>query len=141
MLAFVVASAIVGGGVGAALVLDDKTHAGSPTDGKDGSVLGVAATQTDLESAYEACSNADESETLTLADEGMSLIVATESEYGPVAGLACILLELDTSEAVVASMDSTTAMMGVQEADDGSIHYQWSYHPDNGINMVITDVE
>ena len=29
-------------------------------------------------------------------------------------------------------------MMGVQRGEDDGIHYGWSYHPDNGLNMVIT---
>jgi hypothetical protein len=29
-------------------------------------------------------------------------------------------------------------MMGTQDADNNGIHYSWSYHPDNGVNMVIT---
>ena len=92
-----------------------------------------------LQVAYGECLGAKGWKTLTLGDEGRSLIIDTGSEYGPIEGLACVLSELGTSQAIVAQMESTTAMMGVQEADDNSLHYQFSYHPDNGVNMVITD--
>lgn len=54
-------------------------------------------------------------------------------------GLTCVLEDLDTSQAILAQMNSTTAMMGVQSGTDGELAYQWSDHPDNGVNMVITD--
>lgn len=92
-----------------------------------------------LETAYDACIDGHGARTLTLGDEGRSLIINTESEYGPTAGLRCVIGELGTSQAVLAQLQATTSMMGVQDADDGSLHYQFSYHPDNGVNMVITD--
>ena len=99
----------------------------------------TAAPKPPLEAAYGECISGKGWKTLTLGDEGRSLIIDTGSEYGPIEGLACVLSELETSQAIVAQMESTTALMGVQEADDDSMHYQFSYHPDNGINMVITD--
>jgi hypothetical protein len=39
----------------------------------------------------------------------------------------------------VAQMDSTTALMGRQDADDGDLQYQWSYLPDNDIDLTITE--
>jgi hypothetical protein len=30
-------------------------------------------------------------------------------------------------------------MMGQQTAQESGLNYRWSYHPDNGLNMVITD--
>ena len=124
--------------VGAFLMTND--------DGKDGKRVAVDAAESPqatpkppLEVAYGECIGGKGWKTLTIGDEGRSLIVDTGSEYGPIEGLACVLGELDTSQAIVAQLESTTAMMGVQEADDDSLHYQFSYHPDNGINMVITD--
>lgn len=98
-----------------------------------------AAPKPPLQVAYGECIGGKGWKTLTLGDEGRSLIIDTGSEYGPIEGLACVLGQLGTSQAIVAQMESTTAMMGVQEAEDDSLRYQFSYHPDNGINMVITD--
>lgn len=98
-----------------------------------------------LESAYTACEdevwmNAGSADDVSLDDDGHSVVFdgadpAEESfEF-----LACLLGELDTSDAVVAQMDSTTALMGRQTAEDGDYAYAWSYHPDNGVDMTITD--
>jgi hypothetical protein len=81
----------------------------------------------------------DTDDTLSLTDEGGTIVVDTRSEYGSVAGMDCVLEKLGTSESVKAEMGRTTAMMGVQEADEDGLHYSWSYHPDNGVDMVITD--
>jgi hypothetical protein len=91
-----------------------------------------------LEAAYQDCKAADEGNTMTLGDAGHPIIVDTGSQYGSVQGLACVTVKLRTSEAITAAIDSTTALMAVQNADDDPVHYQWSYHPDNGLNMIIT---
>jgi hypothetical protein len=54
-------------------------------------------------------------------------------------GSVCVFDTLETPQSIIAAVDSTTAAMGVQLADDGDLHYSGSYHPDNGLNMVITD--
>ena len=94
---------------------------------------------TPLAAAYEFCSASPGKQTLSFADAGHTVIIDTESEYGSIDGADCLFRMLETSQAVTATVDSTTALMGVQQADDGGLHYQWSYHPDNGLNMVITD--
>jgi hypothetical protein len=102
----------------------------SPTD--------AASAQARLRTAYDACQNQAGS-TLNLADGGASIVIDTGSEYGSVEGMDCILSELGTPESIQAQMGRTTAMMGVQDADSDGIEYSWSYHPDNGVDMVITD--
>ena len=70
---------------------------------------------------------------------GHTVTADTGSEYGNIAGLACVLGDIDTPDAIVSQMDATTAMMGAQTAEFEDFHYVWSYHPDNGINMTITE--
>jgi hypothetical protein len=134
--AAVVAVVVVATGAFALMSGDDKETKQVATDAAQST---EAAPKPPLQVAYGECIGARGWKTLTLGDEGHSLIIDTESEYGPLGGLTCVLGQLGTSQAIVAQMESTTAMMGVQEADDGSLHYQFSYHPDNGVNMVITD--
>ena len=78
---------------------------------------------------------------MTLADGGASIVVDTGSEYGSTAGMDCVLDELSTSQSIMAQIGRTTAMMGVQDAEDDGLAYSWSYHPDNGVNMVIEYAE
>lgn len=92
-----------------------------------------------LSNAYEACTGQDAEDTVELADNGNSIIIDTRSEYTSVAGMACVLNELETPESVLSSIGHTTAMMGSQSAENDGLNYSWSYHPDNGVNLVITN--
>jgi hypothetical protein len=95
------------------------------------------ASTTGLEDGYQACQFKDGGDGLEIADAGDTIIVDTGS--GSIEALACLLVKLDTPTSVVSEIDNTTALMGSQHAESGDYKYQWSYHPDNGLNMVITD--
>jgi hypothetical protein len=95
--------------------------------------------RTRFEAAYAQCGDAGK--TLTSADENTTLIIDTGSERGSLVAMTCVLNHLQTSQAIRAQMDATTAMMGVQDAEEDGITYKWSYHPDNGVNMVIKDTQ
>ena len=95
--------------------------------------------QARLAAAYETCRRADVGPTLELADGGTTIVIDTGSEYGDPAGMDCVLRELRTPQSIQAEMGRTTAMMGVQRAESDGIEYSWSYHPDNGVNMVISN--
>jgi hypothetical protein len=95
-----------------------------------------------LEQAYEACRRgSDPEKTLTLGDGGRTLVVDTESKRGSIAGLNCVLREVGTPQSIQAALERTTAMQGVQDAEHQGLSYSWSYHPDNGVNMVIEETE
>jgi hypothetical protein len=76
-----------------------------------------------------------------LADGGHTLIIETEDDEDLEGLLAyqCILDELDTSERVRSSIETTTSLMGRQSSTDGELTYEYAYHPDNGLNVLITD--
>ncbi len=111
----------------------------APTDTTE-TAAAPAATASRLQDAFEACENRDTGNSLSLADEGATIVIDTRSEYGSTAGLNCVLQRLETPRSIEAQVGRTTAMMGVQDAQDDGFDYSWSYHPDNGVNMVITDV-
>lgn len=92
-----------------------------------------------LDQAYVDCSTSKGGKTISSGDDGDTLIIDTGSEYGSIEGAVCVFTSLETPEAIIASIESTTAMMGVQDADDQGLRYQWSYHPDNGLNVIITN--
>ncbi|WP_040339719.1 hypothetical protein [Candidatus Blastococcus massiliensis] len=114
-----------------------RVTAGDDRQSAERSAIAVAAGRP-LEAAYRACTARDDGNTLSLRDGGTTIVIETRSEYGDPAGLHCVLGELDTPHAITAQMDRTTAMMGVQEAEDDGIVYSLTYHPDNGVDMVIT---
>jgi len=74
-----------------------------------------------------------------VADEGHSILVDTDNDNGDISMLACILVKTGASEALIHDMDATSALMGRQHAEEHGYTYEWSYHPDSGINMTITD--
>jgi hypothetical protein len=101
----------------------------------------AAAEVTRLAAVYDRCTINDTGSTMSLEDDDSTIVIDTGSEYGDPTGYLCVIEELDVPSSITAQMDRTTAMMGVQEAEDDGIEFSWSYHPDNGVNMVITDTE
>ncbi|MGY1660584.1 hypothetical protein ACI78Q_05095 [Geodermatophilus sp. SYSU D00705] len=99
----------------------------------------AAAADSRLSDAYGTCVSRDEDNTVELGDGGDSIIIDTRSKYTSVAGVACVLNDLGTPESIVSSIDHTTAMMGSRDAEHDGLTYTWSYHPDNGVNLVITN--
>lgn len=127
---------LISGGVGFAI--------GRATAGGGGEDAATAAAVTTtgpsrLQVAFDACSKDDDGDTLAIADEGRTIVVDTGSEYGDFAPTDCVLSELGTPESIRAEIGRTTSMMGVQDGEHDGISYSWSYHPDNGVDMVITD--
>ena len=79
-----------------------------------------------------------------VADDGDSLIFDTEGEEDytghSYATVACVLVELDMPESVMARLDNTRALDGTQTADWGDYTMTWNYHPDSGLNLIIEEV-
>jgi hypothetical protein len=99
----------------------------------------AAAKDARLSDAYNSCAGRDTANTVELDDDGNSIIVDTRSEYTSMDGVACVLNELGTPDSIVSSIDHTTAMMGSRDEENDGLSYSWSYHPDNGLNLVITN--
>lgn len=114
----------------------------SGTSGSGGSWLGSGPTP--IETAVETCDLTD-SAGISVGDAGQSLTVQTtgaENSYGAdVTDLACVLAELDASDSVMARMDSTRALDGRQTGTWDVFEASWGYHPDDGVNLVIEEVE
>lgn len=129
------------------------TGCGSSVDeGSDASA--AEPKQTLFEAAHEHCTSGEMVDTLSdepvwkveerlsrffqVGDEGKTFI-ASGVDATMMPFLVCFLGEFETPESIVASMNSTTSMMGRQEQTDGDISYEWTYHPDNGMDLIATD--
>ncbi len=123
---------LVGGTVALALGLTQG-------DDSDSATKETLTNATRLERAHASCGFEDEADTIKDADDGATLIIDTQSDEGALKGLTCLFDKLGTSSAVRAQVASTTAMMGAQEGRDDGLSYRWSYHPENGLNMTITE--
>ncbi|MGQ0670454.1 MAG: hypothetical protein ACT4PO_12390 [Actinomycetota bacterium] len=106
---------------------------------------------TRFELAYEICEVPSLDGVATLdhaievADEGTSLIMDGPPDGSKgldafLTDVSCILAALDVPDFVIHNMDNTTSLMGLQEAEWDGIHAQWSYHPDNGLDVVLTEI-
>ncbi len=101
--------------------------------------------RSEIEAAHQFCMDteaigAQAKATMTLQDEGHSVSFDT-AEDNNVKGVACVFRRLDTPDRIVDGMDATTAMMGRQKATQGDLTYEWSYHPDSGLQLVVYDDE
>lgn len=76
-----------------------------------------------------------------VGDGGRSLMLSTRPyrESVDVVRVACVLQSLDVSDAVLDRMSSTNSLMGEQRARWDGIRAHWSYHPDNGMQIVLTE--
>lgn len=53
----------------------------------------------------------------------------------------CVLAELKTPSYVLAQMDSTRALDGRETATWGIFEASWTYHPDDGLDVIVRQVK
>lgn len=86
-----------------------------------------------------------ETTSFLLGDGGTSLTFDMKGEEqlsgARITDIYCVLAELDVPTSVVSHMDQTTSMDGRQSESWENLEVSWSYHPDRGMDGVITVVE
>jgi hypothetical protein len=58
-----------------------------------------------------------------------------------IAQVTCVIKALDTPAFVVAEMDKTRALDGRQSQSWGSFEASWTYHPDDGLDIIVRQVK
>ncbi|MEW1807536.1 hypothetical protein [Pseudarthrobacter sp. NPDC080039] len=53
--------------------------------------------------------------------------------------IVCVLDALSVPDSVVSQMDATRALDGMQRASWDKISATWTYHPDNGFRVILTE--
>jgi hypothetical protein len=73
------------------------------------------------------------------SDEGTALFISTKSGYNVDGNMvySCISDQLNFSQALRANVGTTTALAGTKTWSENRMDFQWTYHPNNGINMSI----
>lgn len=109
-------------------------------------IVAVAAITTALapnrfEAALSECDLA-EMGILLLADDNKTLILDMEGDEAgsgllPFEDVQCVLYALDTPSSTLTLMGSTRAMDGRQSDSWDGIEASWSYHPDNGLDVIL----
>jgi hypothetical protein len=134
-----VVGVLIVGGIGAAMWgWDGDSNAGgaqeAPTVEPEGTRFEEAFAQAGVTSQY-----------ITVEDGGTSIIVdgppddTNTNTFYP--DLASLLTALDVPAYVVDQIDSTSSLQGLREASWNGIEAQWSYHPDNGLDLTLVDTE
>ncbi|MBM7489150.1 hypothetical protein JOD64_000372 [Micromonospora luteifusca] len=93
-----------------------------------------------LEAAREVC-GAGRTDWAMLGDEGRSLTlrsVGAERTGLKLEQLQCYLTELKVPDAVIAEIEGTRALDGRQSGEWDDMRASWIYHPDDGLQMIIT---
>ncbi len=88
----------------------------------------------ELRVAYSKCSSVN----TTLTSDGLGIIVDGEDENDlkSVMDALSIASELGLPESLSSEMTSTNALMGMQIRTYGNYEVSWSYHPDNGLDVI-----
>ena len=80
-----------------------------------------------------------------LGDDGRSMVIArVAAEEDPGASLialTCILNRVDVPDAVMSHISSTRALDGRQQASWDGFAASWTYHPDDGLNIILQEAK
>jgi hypothetical protein len=135
-LVVVVAAAVVGTIVTVLVLTADSDDTSSGTNPFQLEL----APKAPLKTASTDCS------TGMLADEDKTLVIdMTGQDYGSgtatFADIECVLDELAAPQSIVAKMGSTRALDGMKTAGWSGFEATWTYHPDDGLDMILTQTD
>ncbi|MGW4682384.1 hypothetical protein ACWEOS_28295 [Micromonospora taraxaci] len=104
------------------------------------SILFLTQRDSPLKEARQTC-GAGRDDWAMLGDDGNSLTlrsVGKERTGLKLEQLRCYLTELKVPDAVIAEIEGTRALDGRQSGEWEDMGASWIYHPDNGLQMIIT---
>jgi hypothetical protein len=133
---------------GAALLLaaaacaERSDMAGPTTERLSMAVRGYATTEP--MSTLESVADTVDDPHVDVRDGGRTLLVDGDGDHrSPGASLttiASVLRELDTPDAVVARMEQTRALDGMQTGEWDTLSMTWTYHLDAGLDLIIEEL-
>lgn len=130
-----VAGLVVGGAVVSAVISGTAAADGRAADEAAVAVLGDAVDACEVRGASG----------FVLGDGGLSLTIDNKGEDDVVGAdfldISCVFGALAMPASVSSHVGQTTSMDGRQTAEWDNLELQWSYHPDRGMDGVITVVE
>ncbi|MBE3073473.1 MAG: hypothetical protein IMZ75_00775 [Actinobacteria bacterium] len=109
---------------------------------KQAAAASAAARMTRFEKAVKSCSALPAS---VLADRGKTITMTAETDSYrgegslPMDDVLCPLVALNMPTSISAKMSNTTSLMGMQTDTWDGVEVSWSYHPDNGFNVILVD--
>lgn len=100
----------------------------------------VSAASSPFPEAIKTCGIAEDDSYIYIADDGDSLLMDGEGDESLGAyseDIWCVLSALNVPESAVAKMEKTSSLMGVVTDSWDGINAEWTYHPDNGFDIVL----
>ena len=101
-------------------------------------LTGCAGSFNTFQQAYDTCSSPSG---VTVSDGGKTLIIDGQNEYfvgATISDTVCLLNAVELPSYIRSNMETTNSLMGRQSDTFGDkIDVSWSYHPDNGLDIVI----
>lgn len=104
----------------------------------------VTPTQTEpaMKQAQKYCGIVS-SKYATLGDNGYTLTMRGRPKYSELGmtpqEISCVLDAANTPDSVVGQMDSTRALDGMQKASWDKFSASWTFHPDDGAKIILTE--
>lgn len=105
-----------------------------------------------IQQAYHSCDLDDSvyNSYATLGDAGYTITMDGEPEDPtwanilkvtglPATYIACVLTAVSVPDSVVSQIDATRALDGMQKASWNNISATWTYHPDDGLQIIVTE--
>lgn len=117
------------------------TGCGSPTPAATPSATPSTDSVTKLMTARLGC-NLGGMPYADLGDNGHTVTLQGQPRNGvglPLSDLMCVLHGINVPDSVVSQMQGTRALDGTQKADWDTFHASWTYHPDNGLRVIVTE--
>lgn len=86
--------------------------------------------------AAEGCGVADN---LSYEDTAVSFDTEGEEDYSgdSLDVIVCVLIDLEAPDSLYSLVDHTRALDGVQTSEWGDYKASWSYHPDDGLFLIV----
>lgn len=116
-----------------AFTTDDDDSDAEDADTEKASVLGAG-----LGAKYYMAELHDDGRTVTV--EGRGQDDPTDEMIGSMLTSQCLLGELEAPQSLRSRMESTRALDGRQSYESEGIGYEWSYHPNSGMSVIIEDI-
>ncbi|MDJ0312720.1 hypothetical protein [Arthrobacter sp. H35-D1] len=104
-----------------------------------GAVGGAVAGPSAIPTAVEKCAAVDATG-VDVMDAGKSLNLSTagtENDGANMLTVVCVLTALEAPDSLSTKLDSTRALDGTQRSEWAGFTASWTYHPDNGLNIIL----
>lgn len=133
-----VVAAIIVGALGAAGVLASSVI-GNDLDPSDSGLISIGPNR--IEAALDGC-NLMGRPGASVGDEGATVTLDTKGEED-ISGISfqnleCMISALDIPDAIESRILATRALDGVQSGTYDDVSLSWSYHPDDGMTLIVS---